>query len=201
MSYDRELNERTSVGSIVTVRQSDYDGPGNVRVITPQVTGRLNLSEQTTLNGAIGISLARIDDGMMITNSTGIAANASMCHAGQNGQFCASVARDQQTSSIGGPVRLTSASLSYGRKIDANQSLQLSVSAARYSPSVRSFVVPLAIGRSTYLNAAASYSRKLGSRWYSGLNVSTRKLYRYGTDPKPDTSGSIFLRYRLGDLG
>ena len=200
-AYDRELNERTSVGGILTARQLDYDGPGNVRVITPQVTGRMSLSQQTTLSGAIGVSLARIDDGTTITNSTGIAANASLCHTGQDGQFCASISRDQQTSSIGGPVRSTSASFSYGRKIDANQSLQFSLSAARSSPSVRSFVVPLTIGRSTYLNAAASYSRKLGSRWYSGLNVSTRKLNRDGPNPKPDVSGSIFLRYRLGDLG
>lgn len=200
-AYDRSLNARTTVGGIVTVRQSDYDGPGNVRVITPQVTGRLRLSQQTTLSGGIGVSLARIDDGTAVTHSAGITANASLCHRGQNEQFCGAFSRDDQTSSIGGPVTSTSASVSYVRKIDENQSLQLSVSGARYSQSVGSFVAPLTIGRSTYLNAAGSYSRKLGGRWYSGLNLSARKLYRDGSDPKADASGSVFLRYRLGDLG
>lgn len=201
VGYDRLLDERTTVGSIVTVRHSDYDPTGNARVVTPQVTVRKSFSERTTLSGALGVSFARIDNGLTVRNSTGISANASLCRAGQGDSLCISVARDQQASSISGPVTSTSSSIGYFRTIDANQSIQLSASVGRYTRTDDTFLSPLSVGNSTYLNAAGSYSRKLGSRWYSGLNVSARKLYLDGPDPKADASGSVFLRYRFGDLG
>jgi hypothetical protein len=200
-AYDRTLDERTTVGGIITVRQSDYEGPGNVLVVTPQLTARKTLSPQTTAFVGVGLSFARIDNGQTVRDSAGLALNGTLCHAGDNDQLCASIVRDQQTSSIGGPVTSSSGSISYSRVIDANQSLQFAASVGRYSQSADSFVVPLSVGRSVYLSAGGSYSRKLGPRLYSGLNLSTRKLYRDGLDPKADASGSVFLRYRLGDLG
>lgn len=201
VAYDRKIDEQTTVGGIITARHSDYDGPGKVRVITPQVTLRKSLSSQTTVEGAVGVSFARIENGAVTRDSTGLAANATLCHSGEADRLCASVSRDQQTSSIGGPVTALTASASYARKLDANQSLQFSLSASRYTQPVSSLLLPLSIGRSEYLNAAGSYSRKLGNRWYAGANVSARKLYRDGPDPKADLGGSLFLRYRLGDVG
>lgn len=201
VAYSRRLDERTTVGAIVTGRQSDYDGPANVRSVTPQVTIHKNLSPRTTIDAAVGLSFVRFDSGTAVRNSTGLTASAAACHTGEKDQFCATFARDEQNSSIAGPAKSLSAGLSYGRQIDSRQSFQLSLSASRYSQQSQTFISPLAIGRSNYVAANATYSTKLRSRLYAGVNASARKLYRDGADPKPDVGGSIFLRFRLGDLG
>ena len=201
VGYSRRLDEHTAVGGLVSGRQSDYDGPGKVRVITPQATFHKVLSSQTTLDGALGVSFARVDDGITVHNFVGLAANITLCHVGQKDRLCATFARDQQTSSIAGPATSLSAGVNYGREIDAKQSVQLNLSASRYSQQTNTFITPLAIGRSDYVAANASYTRKLGSRFYSGLSATARKLYRDGPNPKADVGGSIFLRYRFGDIG
>lgn len=201
VAYSRRLDERTTVGGIVTGRQSDYDGPANVRSVTPQVTIHKSLSQRTTIDAAVGVSFVRFDSGTTVRNSTGLTANVTACHIGEKDQFCATFTRDQQTSSIAGPAKSLSAGLSYGRKIDSRQSFQLSLSASRYSQQSQTLISLLAIGRSDYLAANATYSTKLRSRLYAGVNASARKLYRDGADPKPDLGGSVFLRFRLGALG
>jgi hypothetical protein len=200
-AYDRKIDQRTTFGGILTARQSLYDGPGNVRVITPQVTVRKSLSPQTDFTAALGVSFARIDDGVTVHRSTGLAANGSLCHSGQSDRICASVSRDQQVSSIIGPVTSLGANVDYVRKIDANQSLQLTVGASRSSRPFTTLIAPLSTSRSDYVTAAGSYSRRLGNRWFTGVNVSYRKLYQAGPDPKADVGGSFFVRYRLGDVG
>jgi hypothetical protein len=54
--------------------------------------------------------------------------------------------------------------------------------------------------RSNYYRAAADYTRKIGNRWYGGVNVAARKLTEAGQDPDADFSGSLFIRYRFGDV-
>jgi hypothetical protein len=203
IGYNRRLDERTTVGAQVSSRQSDYDGRGKVRVITPQFTFHKAFSPETTVDGALGVSFARLDNGLSVRNTTGLAGNVALCHAGQKDHVCATVARSQQTSSIAGPATSLSAGIDYGRQIDANQSIQFNVSASRYTQQGDSFVVPvaLALGRSDYVSANGSYSRKLGNRLYAGVSASVRKLYQDGANPKADVGGSVFLRYRLGDLG
>jgi hypothetical protein len=35
---------------------------------------------------------------------------------------------------------------------------------------------------------------------FGGINLSGRKLTQNGPDPKADFSGSLFIRYRFGDV-
>ena len=54
--------------------------------------------------------------------------------------------------------------------------------------------------RSNYYRAAADYTRKIGGRLFAGVNVSARKVTEAGLDPDADFSGSLFIRYRFGDV-
>ena len=60
-------------------------------------------------------------------------------------------------------------------------------------------VVGQAFSSSTYYHAASSYSRRLSSRLFGGVNLAARKLTQNGPDPKTDLNASLFIRYRLGD--
>lgn len=197
-SFDRRLSERATVGAMLSVEKSNYENSGGARTITPQLTGKLSLSQNTYVDSAIGVSFASIDDGTRTLHSTGIAFSTSVCRSGETDQICATASRDQSAASIGGGVKSLSAGLNYSRQLDARQSIQLSASASRYS-SLGNFTSPFARS-SSYVRASGSYSRKLQDRLYGGLNLSARKLLQRGSDPKADLNGSAFIRYRIGDL-
>ena len=199
VGYERSLNARTTIGQAVTLQTTDYDGPVSVTVITPQVTARLALSDRTDLSGAVGLSFAKVKDQLVTERSTGIAASASLCRRGESDQLCATIGRDQQTATIAGPVTVLSAGVSYLKRLDAKQTFQLSASGNRYSNQLNSLLPTAIVEGSSYLTGAAAYTRQLGARLYGGTNLSARRLFRDGRDPKADVSGSLFLRLRLGD--
>src|SRR5205814_4119539 len=45
LAYDRKLSERASVGARVSGQDTEYDGPGSLRPITPQLTARPLVAE------------------------------------------------------------------------------------------------------------------------------------------------------------
>jgi hypothetical protein len=198
IGYERQISARTTVGGRLAAAYTQYNGPANVRVITPQVTIQTVLSERLTLNGAAGISFARTDDGIDTRSSIGPSANMGLCYRGDLDNLCARAAIDEQNATSAGPARNVSIGVDYSRQLDANQTIGLSLAASRYSnptPIVSGF----AFSRATYVRAAGDYSRRIGNRLFAGASVSGRKIGRDGPDPKADVSGSLFLRYRLGD--
>jgi hypothetical protein len=198
VAYDRQLTERTTVGARVAFEDTEYDGPASLRVITPQVTGRTYLSPRVTLNGAIGVAFARIDNGVVVRHTTGLSAQASLCGQGETNYYCANVSADEQTATTAGPARSLSAGLDYSQRLDANQSIQLSAGVTRYSTPT-SIIVGQSFSSATYYRAAAAYSRRIGGRLFGGVNLAARKLTQNGPDPKTDLNASLFIRYRLGD--
>jgi hypothetical protein len=198
IAYDRQLTERTTVGARVAFEDTEYDGPASLRVITPQVTGRTLLSPRVTLNGAIGVAFARINDGVVVRRTTGLSAQASLCGQGETNYYCANVSADEQTATTAGPARSLSAGFDYSQRLDANQSIDLSASVTRYSTPT-SVIVGQNFSSATYYRAAAAYSRRIGGRLFGGVNLAARKLTQNGPDPKTDLNASLFVRYRLGD--
>jgi hypothetical protein len=53
---------------------------------------------------------------------------------------------------------------------------------------------------SSYYRAAAGYTRRISDRWFGGVNLAARKLAQSGPDPQADFNGSLFIRYRFGDV-
>jgi hypothetical protein len=199
LSYDRVLSPRTTIGARLVFAATDYSGPSNFRVITPQLTARVLLTERLIFSGAIGASFARVDDGMSIRHSTGLSAEGNLCSRGERGQFCARAAVDQTTPTVAGPARSITGSVDYSRRLDVDSTIQFSLSASHYS-SPTSIISGQTFSRSTYYRAAGAYTRRISNRWFGGVNLAGRKLTEQGPDPKADLMASLFIRYRLGDV-
>ena len=197
ISYDRQLSARTSVGARVTVQDTEYDGPANFRLITPQLTGRVLLSPRVTLDGAVGVSFARVDNGLVVTHSTGLSAQANLCGQGETNFFCARFSVDEQTATTAGPTRSISGGIDYTQRLDADQTISFSLGATHYSTPT-SIVTGHTFSAASYYRAAASYSRKIATRLFGGVNLAARRLTQNGPDPKADLNASLFIRYRFG---
>jgi hypothetical protein len=199
LGYDRKVSERATVGAQVTAQRTDYNGPSHYEVISPQLTGQLNLSERLTFRGAVGVSFASIDDGISTSHSSGLSANASLCSATERGYFCAHAAVDQATATSAGPSKSVSGGVDLSRRLDADQTVQLSLAVDHYSnPTL--LVTGRTFSSATYFRAVGDYSRHLGHRWFGGVNLSARKVTENGPDPDADVSASLFIRYRFGDI-
>lgn len=200
VAYARTLNARASVGGIVGVQLSNYKHGGNATVFTPQISGRLALSDHTDLSGAIGVSFASIKRGGIQQHVNGLALNARLCHTGESAQLCAVVSRLQAAETIAGLATTLSGGITYSKTLDAKQTVQLSASGNRTSRALGglSSVAELPANQS-YLAGSAAYTRRISSRLYSGANFEARKFYGAVQSTKADLSASVFLRLRLGD--
>lgn len=198
-AYDRQLSPRTTVGARVALEDTEYDGPARFRTITPQLTGRVQLSPTLNLSGAIGATFASVDNGITTRHSTGISANAALCSSTQFGSLCGHVLVDQESATTAGPSKVISAGVDYSRQLDANSSLAFSLSVDHYSQPV-SVITGQNFSSTNYFHAAAEYSRKIGHRLFGGVNLSARKYAVNGPDPKTDLNASLFIRYRFGDV-
>jgi hypothetical protein len=199
IGYDRQVSPRADVGGRVGFVYTDYDGPARIWTVTPQVTTSLRLSERMSLNGAIGVSFASVDNGLSTRHSTGLAANVALCNRGEHSNLCARAAVDQQTATAAGPAKTISAGLDYSEQLDAKSNLSLSADINRYSQPI-SVIPGQTFSSSTYYRAAAAYTRQLRDRIYGGVNLAARKVVEAGPDPKADFNASLFIRYRFGDV-
>lgn len=196
-SYDRQLNERLTVGFRTSVQHSEYSRGDSTTIINPQITARARLSESWDASGAVGVIIGKqdLEDGGS-DSSVGLSLDGQVCRTGEQSRFCGRLSRYQRNELNANLVTTTSAGADYSYRIDQNQSVQFSASVIHYSGGQ----ILDEDADSKYYVASASYSRKLNDRLSGGLNVSGRKLARFGPDPKFDASGSVFIRYRLGDL-
>ncbi|HEV2044163.1 MAG TPA: hypothetical protein VGR05_05735, partial [Sphingomicrobium sp.] len=127
----------------------------------------------------------------------------NLCHNGDRDRLCGRLTRDARNSlGVGfGPeseslVVSTLLGVDYARQLDANQSVQASVSAVRYSTKFSG-------GddlQTTYLTFLAGYDRKIRQRLAVGATAGARRLFRDGRDPKTDINATAYLRYRFGDI-
>lgn len=199
IGYDRQLSPRADVGGRVAFVYTNYDGPTRIWTVTPQLTTSLRLSERMSLNGALGVSFASVDDGVQTRHSTGLAGSVALCNAGEHSHLCARASVDQQTATVAGPAKTISADLDYSRQLNANSSIALSVGGSHFSQPI-SVITGQSFSTSNYYRAAASYTRGFGHRLFGGVNFAARKVTERGPDPKADLNASLFIRYRFGDL-
>jgi len=199
IGYDRQISPRTHVGARVRFQNTNYNGPASFSTVTPQATLRLLLSERLTFDAAAGVSFARVDDGTRTRHSTGADAQGTLCQQGESSSFCARAGISQQTATTAGPAKSVFAGVDYSHRLDADSTIQFSLDASHYSAPI-SVITGHSFSRSNYYRAAADYTRKLGGRLFAGVNVSARKVTEAGLDPDADFSGSMFIRYRFGDV-
>ena len=198
VSYDRTLSERTTVGVNVGARQTEYDGSSDhSTIINPAVTVNTRLSEYWDASASVGVSFSSIDREASDDHSTNLSFRGSLCHTSETERLCGRVSRYAQNSARSSVVTTTSAGVDWFKRLDDVQTLQLSASVVRYVADA----IANSNGRTHHYRAAGSYSRQINPRFSAGADVGVRALRSQGPDPKTDFSGSLFLRYRLGDLG
>ena len=149
------------------------------------------------MSAAVGVVVSSFDRSGDSSRSTGLSLDGSLCHTSETERLCLRVNRNAQSLSRGTLVNTTSATVDWFKKLDEKQTLQLSVGATRYATKnelIDNF-------NSNYLRASVSYSRVINGRISGGADLSARLLRSAGPDPDTDINGSLFLRYRLGDLG
>lgn len=197
-SYGLDLSERTTVGARLGVSRTEYDGSDDhSTIINPAATLRTRLSENLTASVALGVTFASIDRGVNERHSTNLSVNGSLCKTTESERLCGRVSRYAQTSATSALVTTNSVGVDWFKKLDEAQTLQLSASVVHY-------VSEDALNdkrKSDYLRLAASYSRRINERLSGGVDLGARNLHREGPDPDTDISGTVFIRYRIGDLG
>jgi hypothetical protein len=199
LGWNRQLDPRTTVGVSVNAITTDYEGPARVRTITPQLTMTKQLSQRLTVSGAIGVAFSSITDAVATRHTKGLSGDIDVCWRGESDNFCGRFSVDQTTATALGPAKSMNLSVDYSKRLGPDDTLQLSASLNRYSNPV-SFVSGQTFSRSTYARLAADYSRKIGNRLFAGADLTARKLVLAGPDPKADVTGTLFVRYRLGDI-
>lgn len=198
IGYDRQLNERLTVGGRLVAQHANYNIGGSVTSIGPQATVRAQLSEQWIATAAVGFVHTRQDVGLDedTDSSVDLAVDGSLCRNLESERICARVARRSQSTVIGGASTSTSAGLEYYRRLNRRDTVQINAYAAR-AAALRA---PFANQDSTFYTVAASFDRTVSDRLSAGANLSARRLSRVGPDPKTDLGGSVFVRYRVGDV-
>jgi hypothetical protein len=197
-SYGLALSERTTVGARLGVTRTQYDNSDDhSTIINPAATVRTQLRENLSASLALGVTFASVDRGLNEVHSTNLSVNGSLCKTTESERLCGRVSRYAQTSASTALVTTNSVGVDWFKKLDEAQTLQLSASVVHYVSEDA-----LADERkSNYLRLAASYSRRINERLSGGVDLGARKLRREGVDPDTDISGTVFVRYRIGDLG
>jgi len=197
LGWDRVLSERATVGLRVSANRTDYRAGDDTTIISPAVTATLQLAENWSLSGSAGASFV---NSSFITlgkaRSTSFSGDLTICKSGELERLCASASRGTQASIGQNVVTVTAASLSYFRRIGAVNTIQVSADVSRSSGGDSLLIAR----KSTYYGVNASFNRRLSQRLSTGINGSARRVERTGGGVPTDVSGSIFLRYRLGDL-
>jgi hypothetical protein len=198
-SYNHTLSERTTVGFRVGASRTSYaESSANSTIINPAVTVRVLLSESWDASAAVGVSFSNVEGPLGGSDdTTNLSLDGSICRSLETDRFCGNVSRYAQSSSRASVVTTTSVGLDWYKQLDEDSTLQLSTSIVRYD----SQLATVASFRSHHFRLAASYSRSIGQRLSVGADIGARALRQDGPDADPDIGGSLFLRYRLGDLG
>lgn len=203
-AYSRQVSERTSAGVRVSLSRQDFKRGGWSNTVNPAVFVSTQLNEQLSAEGSVGVMRVYQHFDGESDKSTSISFSGSLCNVTESTRFCGRVSRDATTgltsAVLGGRAQAaitTSASLSYSRKLSANDSIQASLSASRYRTAASVVGVN---PTSTYVSGVVGYDRHIGARLFGGVQGGVRRLYQSGPDPDMDFNATVYLRYRLGDL-
>jgi hypothetical protein len=202
LGYSHQVSERAGLGGTVYLQRQDFQGGDYANIANPTLTANILLSETLTAKAGAGVLLIHEHRQGFDNDSTAASFSGELCNVGANSRLCGRIARDAQ-SALGTPLGnqtgrtalTTTASADYFRRLSANETVQASLSAVRYSGSDGLADEKFS---TTYVSAVVGYDRKVGRRFYTGVSAGARKLSRPGTDPDTDLNGYVYLRYHLG---
>lgn len=196
-TWDRQLSERTTIGAGLQVRRTQYSDSGHrSTILNPFVRVSTSLSEGWSASSSVGASFLDQDLDGDSDHSVGISLDGSICKLGEASRFCANAGRSVQPSSLGSAFTTTSVGLNYSQRLSRVDTLDLSASAYRY----RGEDELAEASDSTFAALDARYSRELTPRLFAGVSGGVRSLDRRDAKAETDLNGSVFVRYRFGDV-
>lgn len=194
--WDRVFSARTTAGLRVVAERSDYRAGGESTIISPAITATTQLAQNWTLSGSAGVSFVRNNTLFSSERTTGFSGDVSLCKSGELERLCASLSRSAQASLGQSVVTATSAGVSYFRRMGARDTVQLGGNVSRSTGGNTLLVAD----KSTYYSLNSSFNRRFSPRLSAGVQGAVRRIERTGTGVPTDVTGTVFLRYRLGDL-
>ena len=198
LGYDRLLSRRTTVGLELTGSRTEFSRSDDVTtIINPAATLSTRLSEDWTLSGSAGVMFSSLNHASQTIKSTDPSFSATLCKQAKNESLCATATRAASSSAAAELVNSSSVEVEWLDRLDRNQTVQLSAGYIRFD---NTRIAQAALADEEY-HAAGSYSRLLNQRCSVGANVGIRGFSEPGTAHRTDLSASVFVRYRLGDLG
>lgn len=204
LGYHHQVSARTQVGGSVYFQRQDFAGSDYSNVINPVVTLHSQLSETLVVDAEVGALVIERHHGGDSRTSTTPSFRLGLCSRGTVSSFCGHVSRDAQ-SALGTGIPNTSGQssitteggLNYYRQLNRDDTLQASLTASHYSTPDP---LPGQNFQSTYLSTVLGYDHKFGQRFSAGVHLGARELYQPGPNPNTDFNGSLYLRYRIGQL-
>lgn len=203
--YNTQLSERTSVGGIVFLQYQDFKGDSHSTIINPTFDLRTDLRPNLVATARVGAMFIQQNREGITDHSVTPSFSVGLCSTGEMSSFCGNITRDAQSAvgssfgvvGAGQTTVTTSGSLSYFRRIGPQDTIQVSLSGSNYTTpnSVDGQKI-----HSTLVSAVAGYDRKIGHRLAAGVSLAARRLFQDGPDPNSDLNGTIYVRYRIGDL-
>lgn len=191
------FNDRMSGGLSATYAKTDYDQArfGSFKAFSPALNMTFKLAPRTTLNVSGGATFNNETNAAGVTtNSTHFSGSASLCHAGERSNLCASASRSVGATSLAGSSTVTQLGASYSYKLTTRSSISL---AGNYSNSKS--ISTVNGYEYSYIGGSATYTHQLKERL--SLNVNARY-----TDPIKSTIGNrrqsfyggVGISYRFG---
>lgn len=200
LGYQRRLSTRLTLG--VTGSASSYVYHSiypDARTYSIQATASATLSDRWTADGALGVSF--IDGGNTAgsTSSTSLSGNLNLCRRGAHSTMCLQAVRQASPTGIAGTQYANTVSANWNRQLDERQNVSLG---ATYSKVGGGQTLLTAGGlplESEYVQATATYGRRLGQRLRLTASANYRDLLSGYNAHRADIGGQIGLTYSFGD--
>jgi hypothetical protein len=197
LSYMRAIAANTSLGASFDVSRHDYVDPnlGNGTQYSPSLRLSTRLAPRLSFNASAGLTFSNTDILGGSRNATSFSGSIGLCHGGDRANFCLNGSRSVSPTSLGGSSHVTALGSSYRYKLTERSTIGASLSYSR-AQSVQG----LGNVNTDYGQASLTYSRQVLEKLSAVVSLSYSDAFNAGSVRGANYSGSVGLRYRLGDM-
>jgi hypothetical protein len=191
------FNDRMSGGFSATYSKTDYDRAtfGSFKAFSPALNMTFKLAPRTTLAVSGGATFNNETSATGVTiNSTHFSGSASLCHAGERSNLCASASRSVGATSLAGSSTITQVGASYSYKLTSRSSISLGGNYSKTKSASAANAYDF-----SYIGSSATYTHQLRERLSLTANARyTNPIKSTIGNRKQSFYGGVGLSYRFG---
>jgi len=195
--YDRIINDRVTLGAVVSVSRTDYrtTSLGDTTTITPLLSGTLRLSSYWSLSAQAGASFTSTKIIGGTRHSTSASGSISACNTNERWSGCITASRSVLPSSFSGTGNQTSLGVTTNYRLSEYSSISGTVSYARSQQ-----LNGAANSTNDYMSSSVSYNRRLNQRLTMRATAGYSDRFRSTTASRANVSGTIGIQYAFGNI-